>query len=259
MKSVLQRIGYMMSCWLSCPRHERLNAGPTENHVETFLKPGDVLLVEGSSRFSVVIKYLTQSSWSHAALYVGRDNARYFGAQDGECFIEADVAEGVRLVGLNEFNGCHLRVCRPVGLREKEVEALIQFVGSRLGHRYDLHNIIDLARYFFPLPPVPQRWRRRFLTLGSGDPTRAICSTLIAQAFQSIYYPILPIANDTLATSADLIATSNDRLLTQRHYSLFTPRDFDLSPYFAIVKPRLMGGFDAHQLHWREPIDSSSL
>ena len=35
------------------------------------LEPGDVLLVEGNSRISGVIKYLTQSTWSHAALYVG--------------------------------------------------------------------------------------------------------------------------------------------------------------------------------------------
>lgn len=257
MKSVLQRIGYMMSCWLSCPRHEQMSAGPTEKHIATLLKPGDVLLLEGSSRFRVVINYLTQSSWSHAALYEGSEHARRLGAQGGECFIEADVAEGVRLIGLSEFNGCHLRICRPVGLRGSEVEALIQFAGSRLGYRYDLHNIIDLARYFFPLPPMPQHWRKHFLTLGSGDPTRAICSTLIAQAFQSIYYPILPIVNDTLATSADALGTS-DLLLTQRHYSLFTPRDFDLLPYFEIVKPRLMNGFDAHQLHWRKPSDSPS-
>src|SRR4029453_17327108 len=35
------------------------------------LEPGDVLLVEGNSHISGVIKYLTQSTWSHAALYVG--------------------------------------------------------------------------------------------------------------------------------------------------------------------------------------------
>ena len=31
----------------------------------------DVLLVEGNERISEVMKYLSQSSWSHAALYVG--------------------------------------------------------------------------------------------------------------------------------------------------------------------------------------------
>src|SRR4029453_13573329 len=35
------------------------------------LRPGDVLLVEGNNHVSGIIKYLTQSTWSHAALYVG--------------------------------------------------------------------------------------------------------------------------------------------------------------------------------------------
>src|SRR5882672_6610518 len=35
------------------------------------LRLGDVLLVAGSSKLSTAIKYLTQSTWSHAALYVG--------------------------------------------------------------------------------------------------------------------------------------------------------------------------------------------
>ena len=35
------------------------------------LRPGDVLLVDGKNRISGAIKYLTQSTWSHATLYVG--------------------------------------------------------------------------------------------------------------------------------------------------------------------------------------------
>ena len=30
------------------------------------------------------------------------------------------------------------------------------------------------------------------IALGSGDPTRAICSGLVAQSFQCIDYPVLP-------------------------------------------------------------------
>ena len=52
-------------------------------------------------------------------------------------------------------------------------------------------NILDLMRYLMPLP-VPQRWRRRMMALGSGHPTRIICSALIAQAFERVRYPILP-------------------------------------------------------------------
>ena len=46
------------------------------------LRPGDVLLVEGNNHVSGVIKYLTQSTWSHAALYVGPIGERT--AADGE-------------------------------------------------------------------------------------------------------------------------------------------------------------------------------
>ena len=39
-----------------------------------------------------------------------------------------------------------------------------------------------------------------------------------------------------------------------RHHSLFAPRDFDLSPYFMIVKPTLEAGFDYTRLNWYEDI-----
>ena len=38
-----------------------------------------------------------------------------------------------------------------------------------------------------------------------------------------------------------------DELLHFRHYSLFAPRDFDVSPYFEIVKPTLRDDFDYRQ------------
>ena len=40
------------------------------------LQPGDVLLVEGNNHVSGVIKYLTQSTWSHSLLYVGPISGR---------------------------------------------------------------------------------------------------------------------------------------------------------------------------------------
>jgi hypothetical protein len=63
---------------------------------------------------------------------------------------------------------------------------------ARLGQHYDLKIIVDLMRWLLPTPPVPRRWHRRMITLGSGDPTRPICSTLVAEAFQAFRYPILP-------------------------------------------------------------------
>ena len=100
-------------------------------------------------------------------------------------------------------------------------------------------------RYLMPLP-VPQRWRRRMIALGSGDPTRIICSALIAQAFESVRYPILPKVTRMESRVA------RREILEIRHHSLYAPRDFDISPYFAVVKPTIEHGFDYKKLHWAD-------
>ncbi len=215
------------------------------------LHPGDVLLVEGDTRISTAIKYLTQSTWSHAAMYVGIVPGVNGGGPDPKVLVEADLVEGTRAIPLSAYSRFHTRICRPIGMAENEIRQVIDFVIARLGHKYDLKNVVDLARYLLPEPPVPTRWRRRMLALGSGEPTRAICSTLIAQAFQSVRYPILPISDtDTGETVDDVVR--QEVTWTRRHYSLFAPRDFDISPYFAVVKPTLSEGFDFRRMQWRE-------
>ncbi len=115
---------------------------------------------------------------------------------------------------------------------------------------YDLKNVIDLVRYLVPVPPVPVRWRRRMLALGSGDPTRAICSTHIAQAFQSVGYPILPYIEELVERRCEECEYTVKEILHIRHHSLFTPRDFDLSPYFMVIKPTMEQEFDYKRLLW---------
>ena len=152
---------------------------------------------------------------------------------------------------LSKYASFNTRICRPVGLSEAEQQRVVLFVVERIGQQYDTRNIVDLARYLFPTPPVPVRWRRRMLALGSGEPTRAICSTLIAQAFQSVRYPILPRIerNPEGQGPSDY---SRGEILHIRHHSLFTPRDFDLSPFFQIVKPTISGAFDHRLLRWAD-------
>jgi hypothetical protein len=107
-----------------------------------------------------------------------------------------------------------------------------------------------MLRYFLPTPPVPVRWRRRMIAFGSGDPTRAICSSLIAEAFGRIRYPILPRITPASGRAAAQSRYMRQELLHIRHHSLYTPRDFDLSPYFQVVKPTLEYGFDYKALKW---------
>jgi hypothetical protein len=112
-----------------------------------------------------------QSTWSHAALSAGSHLAEA-GGDSEHGFIEVDMVEGVRSVSIGEFAGAHTRVCRPDGLDDTDRRKVTTYVIERLGNHYDLRNVIDLVRYLFPTPPVPQRFRRRMLALGSGDPTR---------------------------------------------------------------------------------------
>ncbi|MFG6178307.1 YiiX/YebB-like N1pC/P60 family cysteine hydrolase [Halomonas sp. THAF12] len=248
-------IGDWLSRYLTKPLPGLKTLEPVDlERLAASLRPGDVLVVEGNTRISTAIKYLTQSTWSHAALYVGEAFQHAGGGPQG--LIEADVREGVRRVGIEHYAGLHCRICRPVGLNEAEVARLVTFAGERLGHRYDLGHVIDLARYLLPTPPVPTRWRRPMLALGSGDPTRAICSTLIAQAFQSMRYPILPLV--VPAASLDPGCWGCEiRVLYPRHYSHFVPRDFDVSPYFQVVKPTLDEHFDYRRLVWGDQPDGA--
>src|SRR5271156_5061195 len=210
------------------------------------IKPADVVLVEGKRRISTAIKYLTQSSWSHAAIYVGG-----CGGVDAEgrvrAFVEADMEKGVRAFPIEELEGLHLRICRPMGLSSQDARQVVSHVLGRVGDKYDLKNVFDLARYLLPTPPVPTSWRRRMLALGSSDPTRAICSTLIAEAFETVGFPILPIMGSKAANAPGC----PDRVREVQHihrYRLFVPRDFDVSPYFTIIKPSLC--CDYHSLIW---------
>ena len=82
------------------------------------------------------------------------------------------------------------------------------------------------------------------IALGSGDPTRLICSALIAQAFQSVGYPIL--ASITRVGSEH----ARQEIYHIRDCSLYTPRDFDISPYFAVIKPTIEVGFDYRKINW---------
>ncbi len=217
------------------------------------LKPGDVLLVEGNTRVSSAIKYLTNSTWSHAALYVGDVLGTRTPSGEPHVLIEVELGHGCASIPLSKYGWAHTRICRAAGLPDEERAKVVRYMVERLGMQYDLKNVFDLLRYLMPTPPIPQRFRRRMIAMGSGDPTRAICSTLIAQAFQEVRYPVLPKVSTLGDPTSPVKSTEAQKeILHIRHHSLYTPRDFDLSPYFAIVKPTIEAGFDYTALLWSE-------
>ena len=243
---VLDTVGKLIAGYLQkeVPGYEPFTPSDPER-LRGIIEPGDVMLVEGNNRVSGIIKYLTQSTWSHAALYVGPiDGAT---EPDGEphVLIEANIGEGVTSAPLSKYFPYHTRLCRPVGLSYEDRTTVCRYAINRIGFGYDTKNIVDLMRYLIPLP-IPQRWRRRMIAFGSGDPTKIICSALIAQAFEAVRYPILPKITRTRSRQA------RREILHIRDSSLYMPRDFDISPYFDIVKPTIELGFDYTSLHWAD-------
>ena len=146
------------------------------------VSPGDVVLVEGRTRVSEVIKLITQSSWSHAALYIGTlgdledsglretllqhidhplqpgeaEQIKPFvdaesspaGAACGgqpdpspqeasatggavserpeeQWIIESELGLGTVVRPLSVYDGEHLRICRPRGLRELDQQRIL--------------------------------------------------------------------------------------------------------------------------------------
>lgn len=205
------------------------------------LRPGDVVLVEGKSRISRIIMTLTQSSWSHAGMYVGDALLRWggphaasaldrFGPEAAYLVLESDMAEGVRVKPVAWYADHNLRVCRPQGLSLGHLEQVVAEMLRHLGVRYDRRNIFDLGRYLTPFQLLPARWRRRPLYLGSSSSREVICSALIAKAFYKVGYPVQPIVAS---------AGGGGRTVISRHPSYIMPRDFDLSANFQILKINL--------------------
>jgi len=258
------------------PNYARYIANDLEK-LKQHAQKGDVVLIDGNERVSLVIKYLTQSSWSHIAVYVGdwplrRDPSRRaeleaaFGDEAEHLMVEA-LMEGVVFSPLSKYLERNMRVCRPVALRREDRDRILDELCARVGHRYDLKNIIDLARYFFPVSFVPRRLRPRALTVGSGEPTAVICSSMIAEAFQNVGFPILP----RIERGKDEAPPGRFARLFRRGANrasrffkqpppLVTPRDFDLSPYFEIVKCNLFEEmrFDYRKILWVDGDDAAN-
>ena len=159
-------------------------------NIKSSVKPGDVVLVEGQSRASSAIQFITGSNWSHAAVFIGK--AKSF----NHCLIEVKAVEGCKYTDVNAYRHHNLRICRPIFLNDKKRAIIIKHLKKKIGSKYDLRNIFDLIRYVYPNPPVPKKFRRNLIGIGAGNPTKAICSSLIADAFKEVDHPILPFADE---------------------------------------------------------------
>ncbi|MBV1906850.1 MAG: hypothetical protein KUG75_12290 [Pseudomonadales bacterium] len=203
------------------------------------LRPGDVILLEGRSHVADVIRAVTNSPWTHAAMYIGKlhdiEDSDIREMIDLHCtpkrtdqlIVESQLGLGTVVRALQVYRGEHLRICRPKGIHYQDVQKILNYAVHQLGKPYNVRQILDLLRFLLPWAIFPRRWRSSLFQHNAGYETKQVCSTMIAEAFGKVQFPILP-----------LMRENDDKQvkLYRRNPKLCTPSDFDYSPYFEIIK-----------------------
>lgn len=238
-KSLYQRLRDKINNWLIY-EPPAVDVMPYDfNRLKYEIRPGDVLLIEGRSRISSVIRTITQSPWTHAALYIGRqvdfedDEIKkivcsHIEAKDTTRLIIEDLMDnGTVITPLNFYSNHHIRICRPIGITPADLHLVVNYAIKALGQPYNVRHLLDLTRFMLPWTILPRRWGSSLFRTSTGEPESGICSSLIAEAFTSVHFPILPYVKPDDEAGIEVF---------QRNPYLFTPKDFDYSPYFEIIK-----------------------
>ena len=225
------------------------------------LRPGDVLLVEGRSNVSDIIKAVTQSIWTHSFLYIGRlhdiddPDVRkriekfYSCTPDEQLIIESLLGQGTIIHPLENYNGEHLRICRPQSLTRQDAQRVINYAVYQLGVDYNVRYVLDLFRFMFPYWWIPKRWVSTLFEHNAGRPTKTVCSVMMAEAFASVHFPIRPVLHQD---------DQGNLVLFRRNTRLMTPSDFDYSPYFDVIKYPLID-LDELAVYRKLPWDRSGV
>ncbi len=225
------------------------------------IRPGDIILVEGRSRVSEVIKLVMQSPWTHSALYIGylhnikdplllqKIKQYYHEDPEAPLIIEALLGEGTVVHSIEKYNKDHLRICRPSNITPKDAQQVIEYSIAKLGSEYYVRQLLDLARFLFPYSLLPRRWRSTLFMHNTGSATQTVCSSMISEAFAQIQFPILPVTKKL---------KNGQYSMFMRNPKLVTPKDFDFSPYFEIIKYPIYG-FDHVAMYKKMPWNKEGL
>ncbi|MBL4622816.1 MAG: hypothetical protein JKY89_10495 [Immundisolibacteraceae bacterium] len=235
--NIRKRITHHFINWLLVDKPFKGEIRSCFDRLQNEVHPGDVILIEGRSRISEIIKSVTRSPWSHAVLYLGRLHdiqdhlmrqkaMKYLGNanEDTPLIVEGLLGRGFIISPLHAYKHNHLRICRPTGITYTQVQHVINHAISSLGKAYNTKHFLSFLRFLLPYRLLPRRFSGILFKKKTDAITEEICSSGIARAFQSIQISI----QATLARYNCHEASDNP--------SLFLPCDFDYSPCFEIVK-----------------------
>lgn len=258
---ILLRFYYFLSKSDKLPKRTYLT---DFNRMAKEIKPADVLLLESHTHFGNIVRLITESTWTHAALYIGRPQdiedqksreivlnyTKQFSSD--QLLIESTVGYGTIISPLDKYKNEHIRIVRPSSLLPEDTQKVINYAIHDIGTKYSLRHVFDLARFLFPWSIFPRRWRSSLFQHNMLQPTEDICSSMIADAFQSVNYPILPILKEG----------DEGYGLIRRNPRLYTPSDFDLSPFFDVIKYPvfpLKKGLSYRDLPWKKQMMSNDV
>jgi hypothetical protein len=266
---LIERIAAWMIAWLLQER--KRTSPPLQDFKEMCdaLQQADVLLFRGRARVSRVISFITQSQWTHAALYIGRcsdfnhDSPTlalirqfYDGDEHEQLVVESLLGQGTTISPLSMYHDESIRLSRPHGLLKEDAGLVVEYAVKQVGREYDIRQLFDLARFVFPYALLPRRWLSSLFNFKAGAATKAVCSTVLVESFMQVQFPVTPVIHQVGPTVA----------VYRRNPRLVTPADFDYSPYFEIIKfPHLKysktflgistkGGY--RELPWKEEVDT---
>ncbi len=168
---------------------------------------------------------------------------------DEQLIIEAILGKGIIVSSIEDYEGEHLRICRPRGITRSDSQAVLEYAIKELGKDYNVRQIMDLARFMFPYWFLPKRWRSTLFEHNAGRPTKTVCSTMMAEAFARVRFPIIPVIHQDEEGKLKLIRGNS---------KLITPRDFDHSPYFDVIKYPIID-FDELGIYRKLPWDQTSV
>src|SRR3990167_10822445 len=195
------------------------------------VRTADVLLIERRNRISHIVQRVTESPWSHAALYIGKihniDDPKtrefvqqhYKGSPSEPLIVEAMIGQGTIIVPISKYKNEHLRLCRPTGLSHLDAQKVIAYAVNSIGRHYSVRHFFDLGRFILSSKFIPRSWGSTLFNQKAGKTQQDICSAMIAKAFSSVKFPILPLIRENDQQHLEMI---------RRNPKLYTPSDFGL-------------------------------
>lgn len=261
-KSLLYKLREKFTKWLTYEANAEEVMPYDFDRLKHEIRMGDVLLIEGRSRVSSVIRAITQSPWTHSALYIGRlvdledeetkEMIRQYwdGNETTRLVVEDLMEKGTIITPLSHYRTHHIRICRPIGITPDDLEQVIRYAVLSLGKPYNIRHFVDLARFLLPWTILPRRWGSSLFLTSSGEPESGICSSHIAEAFSTVQFPILPYVKPLKEKNIEVF---------NRNPFLYTPKDFDYSPYFEIIKYPLFNPDEPLPYYRRLPWSKSGM